>query len=202
MPELASAYPLLQRGEYLAALEILDGCTPATPHDEAHALAWRAQALRGLGRPAEGTLLVIQAIRIIKAQGKIDELSSLRELHADLSRSVVHLELAEKARAEAQSVLAAGSQASTAEDYVRLAQAAAELGQRAQAEEKARAAIGLSVHIRERVLALLVLARVAGPDHLHAAHEIADDAGDANLVTAVAQTAKLLGVTLRPPAFG
>ncbi|MBM4369113.1 MAG: hypothetical protein FJ102_23065 [Deltaproteobacteria bacterium] len=56
---------------------------------------------------------------------------------------------------------------------------------------------------RAQVLAHLALARFTrDPAEVHAAHAVADLADDQNLLTAVAQAARALGVKLRGPSFG
>ena len=193
---------MLQRGGHQAALAALDDLTLTTPRDQATRLAWRGQALRALGRANEGAAGVIQAIRIIKQVGLTDELPALRELHADLARSAAALSIAEAARRDTEALLAEPLDGMSTDRLLERAQAAAERGLDVEAAAVAQRVLVSSPLVRHQVIALLVLGRCAGEEHVLRAHELADDAGDQNLLTAVARTAKLLGVRLRRPSFG
>ena len=202
MPELGEIYRLLQANEFERALAALSNIVPETPVERAKVHAWRGQALRALGRANEGADELIHAIRIIKQSGNPDDLPSLRALHADLARSAASLQLAAQAKARDTNIIARADEHLDVEGLIRKAQALIEHELPQDAIHVSKLALCLATEPRHSVLALLVLARCDGPEHLHSAHQIADDASDENLLTAVAQAAKLLRVRLRPPSFG
>lgn len=199
---LAGAYQLLQRGEAAGALAALDALGSQTGPDEARRLAWRAQALRALGRAEEGAREVIAAIRVAKALGDAPAVAELRALHADLARSVAALRAAE-AGARADQALAAQDDADLdADARLRKALVLHAAGDVAAAARLARAVAAEAAGPKEQVLARLALARIEGDaTALHEAHALADAADDQNLLTAVAQTARQLGLALAAPEF-
>lgn len=202
MLSLAEIYQLLQRNEHAAALAELNAIVVGSPADQARVHAWKGQALRSLGRPAEGLFELIQAIRITKQAGDSDALPGLREIHADIARSMASLQLAQAAKQQDADILAKANDNLDADGLIRKAQAAIEQDMKHDAIHLSHLALTRTQEPRHQVLALLVLSRCDSVDHLHEAHRIADDANDENLVAAVAQTAKLLGVRLRRPSFG
>jgi hypothetical protein len=214
--DLAGIYACLQGGDpggALVAIDAIDARTLA-PGDRARLHAWRGQALRDLGRPEEGAREVIHAIRITKVEGDHDSVARLRELHAEISRSVVALRTAADAAREARASL----REPLPDDPELLLQRAAALldapapgpgtftGEERPDPEAAallERAEALAREPRHGVLAALLRARFSRDvTALFAAHALADEAGDPALIAAVARTAKLLGVALRPPTFG
>ena len=200
MPDHEAIYRSLVAGafdEVLAATERVEG------DDAPRLLAWRAQALRALGRPREGLPLLIQAIRITKMANDTQSTDTLRALHADVARSVAAVDAAEQARLADAPLLTTPAAPLDSDTLLRKAQAHLDAADAPGAHDTAQLALLRASSPRERVLAHLALARVTrAAEHVYAAHTVADDANDQNLVTAVAQAARALGVKLRPPAFG
>lgn len=200
MPDVEAVYRALLAKAYdevLAATELVDG-------DEApRLLAYRAQALRAMGRPREGLGLLIQAIRITKAKGDTASTTTLRALHADLARSAAALDEAERARQADAHLRHATPDGLDSDTLVRKAQTHLDAGDAPGAIVAAQLAVARAHSPRDAVLAHLALARATGgAEHVHAAHAVADDSNDPNLVTAVAHAARALRVALRPPTFG
>ncbi len=201
VPDLAATYTALLAGKHEDVL-----ATPLPPEgtaERARLLAWRAQSLRALGRPRAGAMELIQAIRITKALGESQATEELRALHAELSRSVAALEAADKARLADASLVDTPADALDSDTLLRKAQAHADAGDDVSAIHVSRLALERAADARAKVLAHLALARFTRePGAVHAAHAVADHADDPNLVTAVAQAARALGVKLRGPSFG
>lgn len=207
---LRGAYAALRDNRPEAALAALDALlAPAEqadalpPRDRARAHAWRAQAMRALGRAEEGAREVIAAIRLAKAEGDTDGVLALRALHAELSASVASLRTAEAGRAADRALLGADEAAMDAETLLRKSGACADAGEAAEAERTARLALSRAATPREQVLTRLALARLTrDPALVLASHTIADAADDQNLLTAVAHAARALAVQLPRPSFG
>lgn len=214
---LLAAYGALRAGDAAGALAALDGVKPTTPANQARVAAWRAQALRTLGRVDDAERAVAEAVRLAKAAGDVDGVKQLRELQASILASLAATRTAESERAKdaaladtAMLALLSGA-ADGAERAARLVRKAGALldgGRRDEARRVACIAVDEARAAdapRERVLALLALARI-DPDHAAArildAHAVADAANDENLVTAVAHAARAAGVRLPPPEFG
>ncbi len=188
----------------LAALDAIGeaGWAALLPPEAARAHAYRAQALRGVGRVEEAAREVIHAIRYAKTQGDTESVVALRALHTEISASVAGVRLAEAGRLADAALVSAPDTTLDAEGLLRKA-AALHDGDPAEAERLTRLALETAVSPREVVLAHLALARLTRDEsRIHAAHRVADDADDHNLLTAVAQAARALGVRFAPPSFG
>ncbi len=210
------AFDALKRGDWAAALAAAERVTaPDRPALEARAAAYRAQALRELGRVEEAERAAAGAVQLAKRAGDTSGVSQLRALHASILQGLAATRAAEQERAHDARLadvpddvlLGELSGAERAAALVRKAGALADAGRADEAiatatnarEEARRAGAP-----REEVLALLCMARVA-PDPappIHAAHAVADAADDMNLVTAVARAARAAGVPLAAPRFG
>ncbi|MSQ03320.1 MAG: hypothetical protein EXR71_15750 [Myxococcales bacterium] len=199
---LTAAYSALQAGDAAEALALLEALPPLVPADEARRRAWQAQALRAVGRAEEGAREVIAAIRIAKALGDADGVAALRALHTDLARSVASLHTAEEGRLRDQALLAADDATLDNDGRLRRAFALLTAGRRPEASALVRRVATEATELRDQVLSRLALARMDDDEAaLHEAHTLADDADDHNLLTAVAQTARQLGKSLRAPEF-
>jgi len=201
VPDLAVIYAALiagQHGEVLAAALPAEGTA-----ERARVHAWRAQSLRALGRPREGAMELIHAIRITKMLGDSQATAELRTLHADVSRSAAALDAADKARSADAPLIHAQVDDLDSDTLIRKAQAHADAGDDVSAIFLSRLSLARAPDPRAQVLAHLALARFTrDPAEVHAAHAVADHADDQNLLTAVAQAARALGVKLRGPSFG
>lgn len=193
----------LRRRDWAGALAALE----AAGELGTHGLAWRAQALEGLGRLEEAERAAAEAVRSARRAEDAAGLAALRPLHARILGAIAARRQVETRR-EQDRVLAdtpddtllAGAEddAERAARLVRKGNALADLGRGAEARdvlERARALAGPSP--RETVLALLGLARVDDADRwVREAAAFADREGDPNLVTAVAHAARAAGVRL------
>ncbi len=201
MPELAAIYAALLAGRHEEVLAA--PMPPGGSADRARLHAWRAQSLRALGRPREGAMELIHAIRITKMLGDSQATAELRILHADVSRSVAALDTAEAARRADALLVDTPADALDSDTLLRKAQAHVDAGDDVSAIHMSRLALDRAADPRAQVLAHLALARFTrDPEWVHAAHAVADAADDQNLLTAVAQAARALSVRLRGPSFG
>ena len=220
---LATAWDSLRAGRDADVLAVLTRL-PAdlVPELRARAEAWRAQALRGLGRVEEADRVVVLAIRLAKQAGDVDGVRELRVLQAGIVASLAHHRTAEAERAkdaalvgrEDEALLAgAADDEERSQRLLRRGQAELDGGNTVAALRSFAAASDHAARSglpRPQVLALLARARAhatsvdvaAVEATIHAAHALADDSDDMNLVTAVAHAARAAGVTLAPPAFG
>ena len=220
---LATAWASLRAGrdaEVLDTLVRLPG--ELAPELRARAEAWRAQALRGLGRVEEADRAVVLAIRLAKQAGDVEGVRELRNLQTGIVASLAHHRTAEAERAKDAALVGrddAALLAGAVDDEERsqrlLRRGQAELDDRntvaalrsfeAAADHAARSGLP-----RPQVLALLARARAHDAQgdaegveaSIHAAHALADASDDMNLVTAVAHAARAAGVRLAPPTFG
>lgn len=211
-----AAFEALRRKDWAAALAHAEAVhAPERPALEARAAAFRAQALRELGRVEEAERAAAAAVQLARRAGDTSGVSQLRALHASILQGVTAMRLAAQEQARDapladtpdEALLADLAGAERAAALVRKASALADAGRTedalaaaARAGEEARR----TGTPREEVLALLCAARVA-PDPaapIHAAHAIADATDDMNLVTAVAKAARAAGVPLAAPRFG
>jgi hypothetical protein len=200
-------------------------CVARVPDDapsevRARAEAWRAQALRALGRVQEAADAVRDAVRHARVAGDAEGVRVLRALQEGIHASLAAARVAEAGRAEDRILLDlddAALLAGASEDTERVARCI----KRAQAQldagrlEAAEASLALGTRhaspddLRGRVLLDLAAARLANargnPDEVRArvlaAHALADAHDDMNLVTAVAHAARAAGIVLRPPPF-
>lgn len=189
----------------LAALDALGeaGWVALSPAESARAHAYRAQALRGVGRAEDAAREVLHAIRFAKSEGDAESLAALRSLHTEISASVASLRLADAGRRADAALLTVPEATLDAEGLLRQAGALADSGRPADAERVTRLALARAATPRDLVLAHLALARLTRDEAMvHAAHRVADAADDHNLLTAVAHAARALGVRFAPPSFG
>ncbi len=220
---LARVYALLRAGDHagvLVAAAMLP--LPLPPAQLGRVEAWRAQALRALGRVEEADRAVLEAIRAAKADGDAEAVRQLRELQSSIVASLAAKRHADAARAadarlavlEDDVLLAdCGDEAARADALLRRANARSDAGRVEDAASDLARASALAERageVRPRVLVLLAqarLTRVTGDEagaavHILAAHALADASDDMNLVTAVAQAARAAGVRLGRPTFG
>ncbi len=202
-PALREVVALLQAHDAAGALAALDALRDLTPDEAAHAHAWRAQALRAVGRVEEAAREVSHALRHAKGVADSDGVTALRALHTEIYASIANLRLAEAGR-QADAALALTPDAELdAEGLLRKAIALLDAADPEAAERVTRLALARALAPREVVLTHLALARLTlDPALVHAAHRAADAADDHNLLTAVAQAARALGIRFAPPTFG
>jgi tetratricopeptide (TPR) repeat protein len=220
---LATAWGALRAGRDADALDAL-AQLPAdlSPGTGARVEAWRAQALRGLGRVEEAGRAGVLALRLAKQAGDIDGVRELRGLQAGIVASLAHHRMAEAERARDADLVGKHDDAllagidedeERAQRLLRRGQAELDGGDAPAALRSFAAASAYAERAgvpRPQVLALLARARACasqGDDaaveaSIHAAHALADASDDMNLVTAVAHAARAVNVRLTPPAFG
>ncbi len=211
-----AAFAALRRRDWAGAVAAAEDVrAPDRPALEARGAAYRAQALRELGRLDEAERAAAAAVQLAKRAGDVDGVAQLRGLHASILAGVAATRAAAQERArdatladQPDDALIAGlTGAERAAALVRKAGALADAG---RAEEclavttRAVAEARAAGTPREEVLALLCAARVAVDPAvpIGAAHMVADMASDMNLVTAVARAARAAGVALAQPRFG
>lgn len=203
MERLAAAFAALTRGDAQEALQFLDGWTHETPTLSARASAYRAQALRDLGRMEEADRELTAAIRLAKQAGDTAGVATLRTLRAPISASLAALAAAEQQRKKDLGLLRTPDDGLDADELIRKANAMTDAGQ--NAAETVSLARTRATEPRHVVLAYLAEARgdsANAASLIRAAHIVADNADDHNLVTAVAHAARAAGVRLDAPTFG
>jgi hypothetical protein len=217
---LAEIVEALRRGDPSGALLRLDAMgAPLEPALDARAAAYRAQALRALARTDEAEQAIHRALRLAKQAGDVDGVAQLRPLQASILASVAARRTAELEAAKdahlcdaSEDALFEGAMSTTerAARLIRRSEARMHAGRTEEARADLVAARDLASGVlptaaREAVFARLGLARIDPSDaaaHLHAAHAVADESDDMNLITAVAQAARASGVKLIRPGFG
>jgi hypothetical protein len=155
--------------------------------------AWVAQAHLGLSQLRSARTSLRSALALARQAGDEAGLGALKELQTRIFSASVSPaqanppDLPDTPVGHAVAAIDAGDM-DTGERLARQARA------QAQADGQAR----------EEVLALLALARVPGETRaaILTAAEVADAAGDMNLVTAVAKAAKAASITLEAKVFG
>ena len=201
--ELHAAYARLRSGDHAAALELIEAMGDLSAEEAARVHAWRGQALRALGRPAEGARAVIDAIRAARAVGDAEAVETLRALHAELAASAAAAQAAESGRRADAWLVSAADDSFDADTLIRKAGALHDAQQFAAAAACLDLAAERSTSPREAVLVRLARARLTrDPAEVYAAHALAEAADDQNLITAVAHAARALGVRFAPPSFG
>ncbi len=152
--------------------------------------SWQAQALLDLRRPQEASQAALRGVRAAQAAADPDGVSALRKLQAQALAQAAALKVAPPDERTPVGLAAAALDAGRTQAGELLA-----LGALAQAR-----AVG---DPREIVLALLALARLPHRTEaaLQQAQQVADAAGDMNLVTAVSKAASAAGVTFAPHIF-
>lgn len=198
---LTEAYAALRRGEAETCLTLLGAVTDPDPRAVARVHAYRAQALRHLGRADEAERAIADAIRAAKAAGDLEGVTALRELQSSILASVVSTTLARKQMIEDRQLLSRPDETLTDDERLRKSAVLLEDGDRSGAAAVLAGMEGQDP--RSGVLKLLALARCGdATTHIRAAHRIADAADDQGLLTAVAQAARAANVTLEAPSFG
>jgi hypothetical protein len=198
---LAEAWAALRRGDAEGCLRLLATVDDPDPRAVGRAHAWRAQALRELGRVEEAEREIFAAIRVAKSIGDTEGVASLRPLQQSILASAAAIATAQRQRAEDRARLDRPLEALGDEDRLRKAALLVDDGQIEAARTTLAHVEGTDA--RTRVLVLLTAARFDDPEgKIRAAHEIADAADDQNLITAVAQAARAAAVSLAPPSFG
>lgn len=213
---LDRAFAALKARDWQAVLDALEGWTPPDEPTGARVAAWTAQALEGLGRLEEAERQAALATRLAKKAGEAAGVEASRGLHQRILGALAAAKaLAQERAADAALaghadealVARAEDDAGAAALLLRKGNTLADRGAHAAAAASARTGLARAERAgapRERVLLLLLLARVepaSAAAHVHAAHEVADAAGDWNLVTAVAKAAKAAGVKLVAPGW-
>jgi hypothetical protein len=154
------------------------------PRLQGRILAWHAQALalQGQHRPALDSLR--EAIRLAKAHEPQEQVVALRRLQGDWLMAL-------------QTPPVEGQTAADTSTLGR-ALAAIKAGDTTLGEALADQAFADAQDAKEQVVALLALANLPhrAAEAIAAAAQIADDAGDMNLVTAVVRGARQAGVDL------
>lgn len=180
--------------------------------DDVRARVWSllAQALHDTGRSREAEPWARKALGAAESQGDRAGALAVRALHGAIFAAATDAAKAERAALDARKlaatplaqVLAGLSPEHAASTLV--AKAVADLDDGRPEEAAEAALLGLdrareTGDVREAVLARIALARARPAEahaHLHAAWLVADEAGEFNLVGAVARAADLAGVAL------
>jgi len=185
----------LARQDGERAVELCEAIAPLIterPALQARNAAWASQAHRILGNLDQALVFIREAIGLAQVAGDAQAIPALKALKVEL----VTGRAASKAAATAplpDTLLGAALQAmddGQLEEGGRLARQA-----RLQAQSEGNA--------REEVFSLLALARIPGQEDsaIRAAHGVADQSDDKNLVTAVARAARAASVPLPKSAF-
>ncbi len=219
---VTEALRALRESRWDEVLTHVAGVPPDAPVGvRARTEAWRAQALRALGRVEEAADAVRDAIRHARDAGDVDGVRTLRTLQDGIHASLAAARVAEAGRAEDR-VLREQDDATLLHDAPDDAERVSRCIKRAQAQleggqlDAAAHSLALGARhaaqddVRGRVLLHLAEARLAHvrgaagavEAQVRAAHALADACDDMNLVTAVAHAARATGVVIRPPAFG
>jgi hypothetical protein len=202
----------LRHGRHEDALALLDTglASPQPPETEGRARGMRAQALLSLGRLQDAKLEVRHAMRIARALGDQAGLDQLRALNGQIYGALAAE--AEQARLRAESaaqdtqsldtlLAAATTDDERAHAWVLKARTATELS---WVRDALTTVDALDCGVKPRVILRLELAErdaTGRADWLEQARALADAAGEFQLLAAVAQTARRLGVQLAPPRF-
>lgn len=207
-----ATFEALRRKDWAGVLAAAgEAQVPDRPLLEARLHAWRAQAFRGLNRLDDADRAITLAIRLARRAGDAPGVAELRALQAGILASLAAARTAEAERArdaalvdlDEASVLEGVAPEEVAAKLIRQGSALADKGRGEEAAKVAGRALALATTPRDRVLALLLAARVGPPEPaIRAAHAIADAEGDHNLLTAVAHASRAAGVQLLPPEFG
>jgi hypothetical protein len=182
----------LRRGAADQALAAIPGAAVAAGEDprlQGRVLAWHAQALALQGQHRAALDSLREAIRLARAHEGKDEVAALRQL-----------QVAWLAAVQAPATAGAASPPDTA---LAAALQALQAGEQARGEALADEALAAAEAPKDQVLALLALASLPhrAAAAIAEAADVADAAGDPNLVTAVARGARQAGVALPPKVF-
>ena len=207
-----AGFEALRQKDWTGVLTALgDLEVPDRPLLDARLHGWRAQAFRALNRLDEAERAIGRAIRQARVGGDAKGVAELRSLQAGILAALAAARTVEVERArdaaladlDEATLLAEVAPDERAALLVRQGSALADAGRSAEAATVAKRAEDLATNARDRVLALLLRARVTPPEApIRAAHAIADAEGDHDLLTAVAHAARAAKVTLLAPEFG
>ncbi len=214
---LLAAVQALSAGEPGAALDQLDRAVTNTPGEAARALSLRAQALFRLDRLDEAADAAHRAAAAVKRLGDPRGLAQVRALRDRILQAAAGAETLAEHRRQAARLADLPDEAllfgltgaqERAEALLRKAGALADRGDLADAAGLCRRALDLAPGAesppRVEVLALLALTRCAPDDSaalLTRARDVADRAGEPQLVTAVARAAAVVGHVFEPEVF-
>lgn len=202
----------LRHGRHADALSTLDAAlaSPLPPDLEGRARGMRAQALFALGRLNDAKLEVRHAMRVARAlqdQTGLDQLRGLNgQIYAALAAEAEQARLRAESAAQDTLTLDQLLAAATTDDerahaWVLKARTAPDTAWVQGALERVD---GLACGVKPRVILRLELAE-RDPERrahwLEQARALADRAEEFQLLAAVAQTARRLGVQLSPPRF-
>jgi hypothetical protein len=189
----------LRRGDLQGVIQQCESALHAAdgrPALQARVHAWVAQAHLGLGQARSARTSLRLALALARFSDDTAGLEELKELQTRIF----------SASLASNQAPAHGGAAELPDTPVAHAVAALDAGDLDTGARLARDARTLAQDqgdTREEVLALLALARIPGETGtaILAAADVADDAGDMNLVTAVAKAAKAAGITLEAKVF-
>jgi hypothetical protein len=217
MNPLQAAVQSMERQQPEEALPALEAALedPQTPPEvAARVMGLRAQALLMLERLNDAKLQCRDALRAARTLNDTRGLQQLRGLNGQIYAALAHAaeqrrlhdeERAAMGRSLEELLGEATDDAARAMVYIRRASFLADEGDDVQA--RASATEGLrraetAGGVRERVLALLCMARVdrhQAERCIRAAHAVADEAEEAQLIAAIARAARAEGVDLFSP---
>jgi tetratricopeptide (TPR) repeat protein len=189
----AEIYQSLQRSEFEAALEKVQlglSLSQDRPRLQARLYAWKGQALLGLKRHKDAQKAIVSGISLARKAGDTKGAEALRDLHRDIVARIVALSPPVQSHESPLTRALAAFDAGLVDEAIALVRVAIR-----EAEE--------SGEPRDRVLALLALARAPGQEEVAilTAHGIAQESDDFNLVSAVARAAKAADIDLPPHVF-
>ncbi|MEL6347899.1 MAG: hypothetical protein AAFV53_32635 [Myxococcota bacterium] len=188
-------YERLLTGDAEGALPYLEQAIAEVqdrPRLKARLLSWKAQALLATRRPQKANRIAMQALKIARGCGDTEGVQALQDLQSQALAQAAAIN-AVKPQGTDETPLGAAVKALD-EGRTQLGEILA-LGAREHARKQ---------HIpRDEVFALLALARLPHRTGwaIEQARQVADRAGDKNLVTAVSRAAKAAGIKIKPQVF-
>jgi hypothetical protein len=185
----------LARQDGAHALQLCDTLEPliaSRPALQARHAAWAAQAHRIEGNTDAAIASIKQAISLAQVAEETDAIPALKALKIELvtgraaGHAAANLPLPDTLLGQAMTALDEGA-----------------MEQGGQLARQARLQAQSEGDFREEVFALLALARIPGQEDsaIRAAHGVADQSNDKNLVTAVARAARAANVALPKASF-
>lgn len=214
---LLGAVQALGAGDPQRALEQLDRAATNTPGEEARALSLRAQALFQLDRIDEAADSAHRAAAAVKRLDDRAGLTQVRALRDRILQAQAGAATLARHRRQTAALADLPDQAvlfgltepqARAEALLRKADALADRGDMGEAAALCRRALAMAPEAesppRVEVLALLSLTRCSAGDAaelLTRARDVADRAGEPQLVTAVARAAAVAGHRFEPEVF-
>ena len=187
------AYRSLQDAEYRTALNNCEHAlelVTGRPKLEARIHAWKAQALMGLHKYSEAQSAVLRGLSIARRCGDTQGVEPLRNLHRDIVARIVALQPPAQLDDTPLTRALSAFDRRDVDTGIRHAQ-------------EALAAAKATGSPRDLVLAYLALARAPekASKAIYSAHEIAQQCGDMNLISAVARAAKAAEINLPTHVF-